>query len=100
MAKNPNTWRIRINPSKWAKVLLPTVLIITAKASNAHPISIAWYGLGVYSGLTSKIVLCKTAPPKYADEAVVACQPINDTHPVMKLMNLLHDLGANNATQL
>jgi hypothetical protein len=47
-----------------------------------------------------KIVLCRIVPARYAEEAVVACHPINVTHPVMKLRKFLHDSGARIATQL
>jgi hypothetical protein len=42
IAKKPKICSIKIKPSKCARVLLPTVLIMTAKPSTAQPSSIAW----------------------------------------------------------
>jgi hypothetical protein len=46
MAKNPRMCSIKIKPSKCARVLLPTVLMMTAKASTAQENNTAWYGFG------------------------------------------------------
>jgi hypothetical protein len=47
MAKNPNIWMIRINPSSRGKNLPPTKFARSATTKVAHIINVPWYGIAL-----------------------------------------------------